>query len=93
MKGTAVLVLHSNFSLPDFSFNKNCFDHHKVMVTYWKHLGKERIHLSFPGGLLRLPRAFSATLTGRIRMGTVRMGAEGMVGTERLILTQHSPYL
>jgi hypothetical protein len=41
---------------------------------------KERIHLSFPpkgGGLLRLLRAFSATLTGRFGMGTVRMGAEG----------------
>jgi hypothetical protein len=29
------------------------------------------------GGLLRLSRAFSATLTGRFEMGTVRMGAEG----------------
>jgi hypothetical protein len=29
------------------------------------------------GGLLRLSRAFSATLTGRFGMGTVRMGAEG----------------
>jgi hypothetical protein len=41
---------------------------------------QERIHLSFPpegGGLLRLSRAFSATLTGRFGMGTVRMGAEG----------------
>jgi hypothetical protein len=41
---------------------------------------KERIHLSFPpkgGGLLRLSRAFSAILTGRFGMGTVRMGAEG----------------
>ncbi|KAJ3623391.1 hypothetical protein MTP99_019620 [Tenebrio molitor] len=27
------------------------------------------------GGLLRLSRAFSATLTGRFGMGTVRMGA------------------
>jgi hypothetical protein len=41
---------------------------------------KETVHLSFPpkgGGLLRLSRAFSATLTGRFGMGTVRMGAEG----------------
>jgi hypothetical protein len=41
---------------------------------------RERIHLSFPpegGGLLRLSRAFSATLTGIFEMGTVRMGAEG----------------
>jgi hypothetical protein len=29
------------------------------------------------GGLLRLSRAFSATLTGGFEMGTVRMGAEG----------------
>jgi hypothetical protein len=29
------------------------------------------------GGLLRRSRAFSATLTGRFGMGTVRMGAEG----------------
>jgi hypothetical protein len=29
------------------------------------------------GGLLRLSKAFSATLTGRFGMGTVRMGAEG----------------
>jgi hypothetical protein len=29
------------------------------------------------GGLLRLSRAFSVTLTGRFGMGTVRMGAEG----------------
>jgi hypothetical protein len=34
-------------------------------------------------------RAFSATLTGRFGIGTVRMGAEGSRGTERLILTQH----
>jgi hypothetical protein len=42
---------------------------------------KERIHLFIPlrrgAGLLRLSRAFSATLTGRFGMGTVRMGAEG----------------
>jgi hypothetical protein len=41
---------------------------------------KERIHFSFPpegGGLLRLSRAFSATLTGRFGMGTVSTGAEG----------------
>jgi hypothetical protein len=34
---------------------------------------KERIYLSFPpkgGGLLRLSRAFSATLTGRFGIGT-----------------------
>jgi hypothetical protein len=41
------------------------------------------------GGLLRISRAFSATLTGRLGIGTVRI----VVGTERLILTQHSPYL
>jgi hypothetical protein len=29
------------------------------------------------GGLLRLSRAFSVTLTGRFGMATVRMGAEG----------------
>jgi hypothetical protein len=29
------------------------------------------------GGLLRLSRAFSATVTGRFGIGTVRMGAEG----------------
>jgi hypothetical protein len=29
------------------------------------------------GGLLRLSRAFSATLTGRFGMDTVRMGAGG----------------
>jgi hypothetical protein len=29
------------------------------------------------GGLMRHSRAFSATLTGRFGMGTVRMGAEG----------------
>jgi hypothetical protein len=29
------------------------------------------------GRLLRLPRAFSATLSGRFGMGTVRMGEEG----------------
>jgi hypothetical protein len=29
------------------------------------------------GGLLRLSRAFSATLTGNFGMGAVRMGAEG----------------
>jgi hypothetical protein len=37
--------------------------------------GKERIHLSFPpqgSGLLRLSRAFSATLTGRFWMGMVK---------------------
>jgi hypothetical protein len=40
---------------------------------------KERIHLSFPpkgGRLLRLSRAFSATLTGNFGMGAVRMGVE-----------------
>jgi hypothetical protein len=35
--------------------------------------GKEKILLSF----LRLSRAFSATLTGRFGMGTVRMAVEG----------------
>jgi hypothetical protein len=49
--------------------------------------GKERIHISFSpkgGGLLRLSRAFSATLTERFGMGTVRVGAEGRweVGTD-----------
>jgi hypothetical protein len=44
--------------------------------------GKERKRYIFHsppkgGGLLRLSRAFSATLTGRFGMGTVRMGAEG----------------
>jgi hypothetical protein len=42
---------------------------------------QERIHLSFPpkgGRLLKLSRAFSATLTGRFGMGMVRVGAEGM---------------
>jgi hypothetical protein len=38
-------------------------------------------------------RAFSATLTGRFGIGTVRLGAEGSRCTERLILIQHSPYL
>jgi lysosomal alpha-mannosidase len=40
---------------------------------------KEYIFHSPPkgGGLLRLSRAFSATLTGRFGMGMVRMGAEG----------------
>jgi hypothetical protein len=70
----------------------------KIIITIMqsfkrcKNEGKERIHLLFPpreGGLLRLSRAFSATLAGRFR----RMGAEGGTGTKRLILTQHSPYL
>jgi hypothetical protein len=41
--------------------------------------------------LLRLSRAFSATLTGRFGMGTVIMGA--VVGTDMLVLTQHLSYL
>jgi hypothetical protein len=46
----------------------------EVSVCYRK--GK-MIHLSVPPeGLLRLSRAFSATLTGRFGLGTVRMGAE-----------------
>jgi hypothetical protein len=40
--------------------------------------------------LLRLSRTFSATLTGRF--GEDGCGRK-MVGTEKLILTQHSPYL
>jgi hypothetical protein len=50
-------------------------------------------NFSFPpmeGVLLRLSRTFSATLTGRLGMGTLRMGAEGSAGW---ILTQHLPYL
>jgi hypothetical protein len=45
--------------------------------VYINSIRKERIHFSFPsegGGLLRVSRAFSATLTGRFGMGTVRMG-------------------
>jgi hypothetical protein len=40
---------------------------------------KETVHLSFPpeGGRAAEASAFSATLTGRFGMGTVRMGAEG----------------
>jgi hypothetical protein len=48
--------------------------------VYINSIRKERIHFSFPsegGGLLRVSRAFSATLTGRFGMGTVRMGVEG----------------
>jgi hypothetical protein len=60
-------------------------DFHRIAYIFSQprfasYLLQERIHLSFPpkgGGLLRLPRAFSATLTGRFGMGTVRMGAEG----------------
>jgi hypothetical protein len=61
---TKVCYKYSSFSLLLCSFAKK----------------KERIHVSLPpkgGGLLRLSRAFSATLTGRFGMGTVRMGAEG----------------
>jgi hypothetical protein len=54
---------------------------------------KERIHLLFPpqgGGLLSL---FSHT-DGKIRDGYGEDGCgRKVVGTERLILTQHSPYL
>jgi hypothetical protein len=45
------------------------------------------------GGLLRLSTAFAATLTRRFGMGTVRMVGRKVVGTKKLILTQHSPYL
>jgi hypothetical protein len=48
-----------------------------AILEKWRRKGK---NLSFPpkgGGLLRLPRAFSAALTGRFGMGTVRMAAEG----------------
>jgi hypothetical protein len=51
-----------------------------IVTLFFCKKKKERIHVSFPpkgGGLLRLSRAFSATLTGRFGMGTVRMGAEG----------------
>jgi hypothetical protein len=65
-----------------------------VMKSTWvAATGKDTFFIPPEGGwLLRLSRAFSATLTGRFGMGTVRMGGE-LVGTERLILTQHSPYL
>jgi hypothetical protein len=48
-----------------------------AILEKWRRKGK---NLSFPpkgGGVLRLPRAFSAALTGRFGMGTVRMAAEG----------------
>jgi hypothetical protein len=49
------------------------------LYFYFLKKGKEKIIHSFRrgAGLLRLFRAFSATLTGRFGMDTVRMGVEG----------------
>jgi hypothetical protein len=57
---------------------------------------KETVHLSFPPGGGRAAEAFSlfSHTDGKIRDGYGEDGCgRKVVGTERLILTQHSPYL
>jgi hypothetical protein len=58
-----------------------CIPDDLILMFWGKKKGKKKRYIfhSPPkgGGLLRLSRAFSATLTGRFGMGTVRMGAEG----------------
>jgi hypothetical protein len=58
--------------------------------------GKETVHLSFPPEGGRAAEAFSlfSHTDGKIRDGYGEDGCgRKVVGTERLILTQHSPYL
>jgi hypothetical protein len=74
-KGSGLWNSSSTTSTTERVFNKN---QRKIVVLFASGGRKKRIDLSFPpkrGGLLRLSRAFSATLTGRFGMGTVRMGA------------------
>jgi hypothetical protein len=58
---------------------------------------KEKIHLSFhpeEGRAAEAFQSFFSHIDGKIRDGYGRNGCgRKVVGTERLILTQHSPYL
>jgi hypothetical protein len=85
------IIVEANFpnANADNCINYNCIGItiSETTVAFLRQEKKRKgyIYLSFtsePGGLLRLSRAFSATLTGIFGMGA-----------ERLVLTQHSPYL
>jgi hypothetical protein len=77
-------------SLIDFS-SENFFRRTAMLFS------EERIHFSFPPEGGRAAEAFQSLFShtdGKIRDGYGEDGCgRKVVGTERLILTQHSPYL
>jgi hypothetical protein len=87
--------------VPKSNHERNCL--HGIIYCIFIHsvknndICKKRIHFAFPleGG--RTAEAFqspSSHTDGKIQDGYGKDGCEReVVGTERLILTQHSPYL